>query len=34
MNVNAVLSVALLIICILLLAANFIDIKNTHHNNG
>ena len=31
---NAILSIALLVICILLLVANFWDIKNTPNNNG
>jgi len=31
---NAVLSIALLVICVLLLVANFRDIKNTHNHNG
>ncbi len=31
---SAALSIALLVICVLLLAANFKDIKNTHKNNG
>jgi hypothetical protein len=31
---SAVLSITLLVICILLLAANFKDIKNTHNDNG
>lgn len=28
------LSIALLIICLLMLVVNFRDIKNTHKNNG
>jgi hypothetical protein len=32
--VNMILSSALLVICLLLLVANFRDIKNTHKNNG
>lgn len=31
---SAILSISLLVICFLLLAANFEDIKNTHNNNG
>ncbi|MDB5249386.1 MAG: hypothetical protein JWQ40_3780 [Segetibacter sp.] len=31
---NAALSIALLVICVLLLVANFWDIKNTHNHNG
>jgi hypothetical protein len=31
---SAVLSITLLVICVLLLAANFKDIKNTHNHNG
>ena len=31
---NDALSILLLIICVLLLFANFKDIKNTHKNNG
>ena len=29
-----VISISLLIICVLMLVANFLDIKNTHQNNG
>lgn len=32
--IDAVLSVALLVICLLLLGANFRDIKKTHNHNG
>lgn len=32
--INMILSLALLVICLLLLVANFKDIKNTHNNNG
>ncbi len=32
--INMMLSLALLAICLLLLVANFKDIKNTHNNNG
>lgn len=31
---NNVLSIALLVICLLLLIVNFRDIKTTHKNNG
>ncbi len=31
---QAVLPIALFVICILLMAAHFADIKNTHRNNG
>jgi hypothetical protein len=31
---STVLSITLLVICVLLLAANFKDIKNTHNRNG
>jgi hypothetical protein len=31
---NNILSIALLVICLLLLAVNFMDIKNTHKRNG
>jgi len=31
---SQILSVALLVICLLLLMANFRDIKKTHNNNG
>ncbi len=29
-----IISISLLIICVLMLAANFMDIKNTHQKNG
>ncbi|MCW3091224.1 MAG: hypothetical protein JWP81_2293 [Ferruginibacter sp.] len=29
-----ILSIALLVICFLLLVVNFMDIKNTHKHNG
>jgi hypothetical protein len=32
--INAILSIALLVICVLLLLANFRDIKKTHNTNG
>lgn len=31
---NNIVSIALLVICLLLLGAHFRDIKNTHQNNG
>lgn len=31
---DKILSIALLIICLLMLVANFWDVKNTHNNNG
>ncbi len=31
---NDVLSISVLVICVLLLIANFKNIKNTHQNNG
>jgi hypothetical protein len=31
---SVILTVTLLIICVLLLAAHFRDIKNTHNTNG
>lgn len=31
---DSALSIALLVICVLLLTANFLDIKNTHNRNG
>ncbi len=31
---DGALSIALLVICVLLLIANFLDIKNTHNHNG
>ena len=31
---DSALSIALLVICVLLLIANFLDIKNTHNRNG
>lgn len=31
---NNILSIALLVICLLLLVANFRDIKKTHKHNG
>lgn len=32
--IDAIISSVLLVICLLLLFANFRDIKNTHNNNG
>lgn len=29
-----IISISLLIICVLMLVANFMDIKNTHQKNG
>jgi hypothetical protein len=34
MNIPSLLSVALLVLCALLLVAHFYDIKTTHKNNG